>query len=974
MGQVAPQGRLEQPLNLAYWQERLAAHFAKLREGRGDWPIFALEHGLEARDCQALKDAVRAAIRAEKPRSDQSLAWVVYATEFGYKYSGESYWPAFEEETPGWREQGNRDFIRTAFERFAKHYKGVQPRSLWAQHFSIICWPITHAVLPTDLQRRLVQLLFQLRFSFNRSLFASAEDLGRYLHSHIGDTSSRFQELAENESLLGQIAAGLLLEASEAESLILPATLQRVRADIERERVAKTWLSEARARIGRLQVRGLGGVQSQTRTARSRHSDAGIRLEPRLSLVQNAEGAWSAWVRLPSLAPIATIWPEVRPFLASARAMLLDGDEERPLARGKLLSGSDERLTQWPDHGAPYLHVEDAPTTIEAVLQGMIFPARGTTFFQVTEHGRAVHALSGKVRPGESYILVSRSPIDGAHLGISPVKLGFSGAHGSILAVPDHLDDQSIRRLELLGTAADRHVRIWPSGAGVAAWDDEGYCEVLTGDPLILGLAVDHAVTGLRITIDDGPTRHFSYGPAGDSVAFVCLDELNAGEHIVVLQLAHDQEVTDLGRLSVVVRAPGATGRTASTTGAIVLRAWPPQPSLEQLWEGSTEVSVAGPIGIRASCSVELRMNDASQVLAKTAFTITLPCTVEDWRSAWQHHAIRDSRLAAKYDAAGTCTIQIDAGSLGQPSLIARRELAPLRWYIRYSDVRLEAQLLNDSETKLQLLEHFRFERPDTAVRLDPKVVMARMEIPAPGGLLIAETSNHRAATIGATPLVLKSLGGLAPEVVLRPLTRASADIVGRLTIAALWGGARIRGAQQAAALWRGRIVKQLVSQLVGTIAGEKWENAEKAVFVGKADVDDLISWIAGKPQHSMLDLVQVVHLSDVSPSAVTQKLVRICRRQLADDCMALGGHVRHTVGKGKVRRVDQSAWTCQFALRLCSAPHTIPDWAGDRTRLGIEQLLAHPRLLRAARYVHLALSLSGRHGPPKKEEIWVWE
>jgi hypothetical protein len=148
---------------------------------------------------------------------------------------------------------------------------------------------------------------------------------------------------------------------------------------------------------------------------------------------------------------------------------------------------------------------------------------------------------------------------------------------------------------------------------------------------------------------------------------------------------------------------------------------------------------------------------------------------------------------------------------------------------------------LNDSDTRLQVAEFFRFERPDVAVKLDAEKVVAGIEIPAPGGLLLAETSDHRAASIGATPLVLKSFGELAPKVLLRPLTQSPADIVERLRIAALWGGARIRGAQQAAAFWRGRIVQQLVGQLVSKMAGDRWRNAEEAVVAGRADVDDLI-------------------------------------------------------------------------------------------------------------------------------------
>jgi hypothetical protein len=281
---------------------------------------------------------------------------------------------------------------------------------------------------------------------------------------------------------------------------------------------------------------------------------------------------------------------------------------------------------------------------------------------------------------------------------------------------------------------------------------------------------------------------------------------------------------------------------------------------------------------------------------------------------------------------------------------------------------------LDDSELKLQTLEYYACEKPDVPVRLNGDEVKTGMSLSSPGGLLVAEAPGYRATSIAAAPLILKGFSGLALDVQLRSVIRNSADIMRRLEIITRWGVARLQGAQQASGLWRDRIVGQMLHQLIATILGENWRRAEEAVRSGKVDVDDLIDCIGGKPQQAMLDLVQILHLNDLGPFTVTQKLARICRRCLADDCFALAGQVKQTLRNGKVRRVDQSAWTFQYALRLCSAPHTLLDWAGDRAQLGMEQLLNHPRVLRAARYVHLALSLPSRHGPARKEQIWIWE
>ena len=50
------------------------------------------------------------------------------------------------------------------FRKFRQIYNGVVPSGPWAKHFSIIAWPITHAVLPRYLQQQFARALYDLRF------------------------------------------------------------------------------------------------------------------------------------------------------------------------------------------------------------------------------------------------------------------------------------------------------------------------------------------------------------------------------------------------------------------------------------------------------------------------------------------------------------------------------------------------------------------------------------------------------------------------------------------------------------------------------------------------------------------------------------------------------------------------------------------------------------------------------------------
>ena len=165
-------------------QDRLHAHFRSLaiaRERIG-LPIFALEHGLNPAELERVNALLRARHKARLPLAPHWLLWAVYASEAGYGYAGDEYWRSFEKQTPNWQFH-DRAKIKTWFGKFQKSFNGVVPSGPWAEQFSIIAWPITHALLPRYLQLQFAGLLYDLRF---RLALASldAGSIGRLLAGH----------------------------------------------------------------------------------------------------------------------------------------------------------------------------------------------------------------------------------------------------------------------------------------------------------------------------------------------------------------------------------------------------------------------------------------------------------------------------------------------------------------------------------------------------------------------------------------------------------------------------------------------------------------------------------------------------------------------------------------------------------------------------------------------------------------------
>ena len=83
-------------MDLIEWEEKLRDHFQQLSADRSNQRsgvrVFALEHGLSGQQVEELQRAVRDYAAKLRPSRLHRLAWVVYATESGYAFSGDEYW------------------------------------------------------------------------------------------------------------------------------------------------------------------------------------------------------------------------------------------------------------------------------------------------------------------------------------------------------------------------------------------------------------------------------------------------------------------------------------------------------------------------------------------------------------------------------------------------------------------------------------------------------------------------------------------------------------------------------------------------------------------------------------------------------------------------------------------------------------------------------------------------------------------
>jgi len=189
---------------LAEAQTRLHERFQALsreRESLG-YPVYVLEHDFTPQTVAEVRTALTNELRRDRALVETYwLLWVLVATEIGYSYDGDEYWKSFVKAIPDWSRYGDRSKVRDWFRQFARRYRGFKPTGRWADHFSIIAWPIAHAILPRDLQGQFARRLYERRYELAGSTDYSAERLGAILQTDDSAGSSRFQHFLDQPEL-----------------------------------------------------------------------------------------------------------------------------------------------------------------------------------------------------------------------------------------------------------------------------------------------------------------------------------------------------------------------------------------------------------------------------------------------------------------------------------------------------------------------------------------------------------------------------------------------------------------------------------------------------------------------------------------------------------------------------------------------------------------------------------------------------
>ena len=937
------------------WQERMEQHFAALaaRRSSSGLPIFALEHGLTDTELEEIADQLRSRLVSGQRLMSHWLLWTIYAAERGYTYEGGEYWQSYEEATPNW-DSTDRYRVSAWFSKFQKAYNGVVPSGPWASHFSIIAWPITHAVLPRYLQQQFARTLYELRFTLARTSSIEPMVIGTLIANNVYHASTRFEQFLQQEELVGRIVLALLhQDPREGEEPLLPATLDRIVADLERVRHARGWLKET-SRVVTDRFKGIGrgagprpAIDTTALERRLREPRPDIR--PDLRLRYTGEGHWTLVVDVPNFKSVAALNPDIRQFLRRTRC-ILNGDSGKKPA-GWVLSGNRRAvLKEWPDQSRPLVEFEQSNGTVDHLLESECRMSAGPIWlFRVGKDGIAREIAGRLVRPGNDYILVSQDAFDGLLEAMTTCTVDCRGVQAIRVSVPSEASAEYIEWLKARGIEFARTIRVWPAGLPGRLWDGEGRSEWLTTERPCFGIVPDHPVDSYDVSLNGDGSETFRAAHSG-SPTFIQLPQLVPGTHHLTVRARRSGALEEIGApaahegfLELRVREPEPWIPGTASHAGLIVTSDPHDATLDVFWENELDLTVFGPEGRQVTPLVSLENAKGEEIYsAQVCPSIDLPILPDVWKKRFLDY-LRREKSDWRYLDASSGLLIIEGQELGRYVLRFDHEVLPVRWVLRHSGETVSLRLVDETgqEDKQPICRFFRFETPAKIERLDPQDALSGFDVAVPGGLYVVQNGKFRDTVVVSAGLTGSGLEGLGVNPAYERISDNPKAVIKHLRILRFWRAARLAGFLANAR--RRQVTDGLLTHLYGALAGPDWGRAE-AGLMNDSDLErgfnrlqNLLGHRSGFPSVLRRDATSI----DRTGKAVADWYTDLASRY------------------GVCRDSD----LCRFAIDLAAKPYEVTRLYHDDLPTLVSRLKGKPLLLRGARFIAL-LQGCGGDGP----------
>jgi hypothetical protein len=265
----------------------------------------------------------------------------------------------------------------------------------------------------------------------------------------------------------------------------------------------------------------------------------------------------------------------------------------------------------------------------------------------------------------------------------------------------------------------------------------------------------------------------------------------------------------------------------------------------------------------------------------------------------------------------------------------------------------------------------YRFDSPQEAHSVAAADLAKPWKVDDSGALFVADGSECKISVIvPPTVSLFQGKPSILPCFEVQSLAQAESVLQNLLP----WTTAETYG--NPVSLWAvHQVERAAIDAIFHLIVGDSWRRAEADYLRSSGDAQAFKLFCQAIVRHSRPD----ARLAEILGSECKQL---ICAGP-HERAQALGAFASRTLPLGFSVQVKHSramglAWLAEFALRLASAPATVPQWSGQDMAIGLSTLMAVPALARAARFLVLYVDRACENQPPTSPMAlytgWEWE
>lgn len=682
-------------------QRQLHDRFSELAAMRKQlgYPVYALEHGLEADQVKEIATEASIELRQTGLLKTHWLVWAGLATEAGYRYTGEEYWPALEHVRGEWRVNDFRDRLRTWFRIFHTTYGGPVPTGRWAAHFNIIAWPINNAILPRYLQDHFARHLYDLRYELAHRVEAAPHDIGIFLRDHYNGSSSRFAYFLQQIELTTTLVLALRdEEGSGALPRISPHLLTRIVGDLEAKHLARDYLREARAVIRTRRFALSRALRAGTSPGGGTTDGQPMAIQgPRLAAKLLPDRGLALALIIPNFAA-ALSRAGIDPTALRGVRVRLPGDAERwtPASNLLTLAGKPREITVFPPASAFVIGLQGETQALRTIF-GPLSQLQERQCWVLRRHGDGLYrqVVQGHVRPGQSYLILARSELPSADVtnaGLNHLPVTLPNMVAYRLEVPEQLADGQAIALERLAIGTKAAIWVEPAGLAPRPTGADTIARWLSSEPVILRIRADHEISGFVAQLDGAEPARIA-NACGE--ALLALGDLPVGRHrleLAAIPSAAASSPAATTTFAFEIAAPQPWPEAVRTKAGFRLVVSPVNAPLEEVLAGRAALSVIGPAGRQVQWTLDTF--DAGGNLATTSHGGATGTRAAPGEVAQVIARLRSTNSEA-IDRAHRVDISAAIDELGIQSLRFPHAVEPLRW--TFESERRVARLIDET-------------------------------------------------------------------------------------------------------------------------------------------------------------------------------------------------------------------------------------------------------------------------------------